>query len=556
MLVASTVDGSSDTARGGSCGATIAAGSSSRSRVGRGGRYVVSGSGADAANPPAAGDMWVGIGERVHAKIADRLAAARHDHVAGILEQIEADLVPAVAPFLAGIVDDESLPLELRDLVRSIVGPEHFGQSVILGIAVGAILAPVLQAATAPFVQGLANNVWQKETVVPLSPAEIALGVLRHNPNVGNPYVEASKSGISQANLDAMVYNTGEPISIGDGLLLFRRGQMDQATLQTLVRQSRVRDEWFAYVLDLQYQPPGAGEVIAGRLKGHLDDVQATQKLSEAGVNPDNYPWLLATAGRPPGIEQMLHLLNRGAATMNDVDAAVRQSDINDAYLPFVHELRWYVPPVRSVMAMLRANAITDAQATTLFNENGVRPADIPGYLAEAHHSRTSAAKELSQAQILRMYAAQLLDNATASSRLTALGYTAADVTLFLELADHTRAERLQNQLISKVGSLYVNHKLTQAEAVQALTADQVPAAAQTDLFHAWDIERTANVHKPTPAQVVGAFRRGEISAADTKNRLYLLGVQATDLPIVVADGWPPGKGADARAAAAGVVNA
>lgn len=501
-------------------------------------------------------DLWASIIEAGHAKIADKLAAGRHEHVAGILEQIEADLVPVLEPFLTHVASDPEAPPQVRELVRSLLEPEHFGQSVVLGIAVGAVLSPVLAAATNPFVQVLANHEWAALPVSPLSPAEAALAALRHNPHLGDPAAEAAMNGIDQGRFDAMVYNTGEPISIGDGLLLRRRGQMDTPTLQTLVRQSRVRDEWFPYVEMLQYQPPGAGEVIAGRIKSHLSDADAIKKLAEAGVNPDNYDWLVATAGRPPGIEQMLHLWNRGAAAEADVEQAIAQSDINPHYTPFVKELRWYVPPVRSIMPMLRAGAIDVPAATQLFQENGVRDADIPHYLAEAAHVRTTAVRELSQSQVVRMYQTRLMDKPTALARLVALRYTQADAELLLDFADDARSERLQNALITTIGTLYVSHKIDKPTAVTALSGDQVPAAAQTDLFHVWDLERQAKHHAPTVPQVIGAYRRTQITALQCKTRLLALGVDVGDIGIFVADGWPPSKPSEAKAAADAVANA
>jgi len=55
---------------------------------------------------------------------------------------------------------------------------------------------------------------------------------------------------------------------------------------------------------------------------------------------------------------------------------------------------------------------------------------------------------------------------------------------------------------------------------------------------------------------VIGAFRRGEIGAGECHVRLLGLGVVDADIGILVADGWPPGKGAEAQAAAAAVLDA
>jgi pyruvate/2-oxoglutarate dehydrogenase complex dihydrolipoamide acyltransferase (E2) component len=114
----------------------------------------------------------------------------------------------------------------------------------------------------------------------------------------------------------------------------------------------------------------------------------------------------------------------------------------------------------------------------------------------------------------------------------------------------------LQNAAVSKIRAEYVAGVITQAEATVALGAALVPTAAHADLFVFWDVERSVTIHKVTPAQVVGAYRRGVITAADCKARLLAEGVQAGNLAIVVADGYPPTHPAAAQAAATAVVNA
>ena len=80
-----------------------------------------------------------------------------------------------------------------------------------------------------------------------------------------------------------------------------------------------------------------------------------------------------ATAGRPPGVESMLQLWNRNLAGDNRssvteavINDVVHQSDINDRFLPYVKELRTYIPPPRSIVPMLRSGAITQAEFDSL----------------------------------------------------------------------------------------------------------------------------------------------------------------------------------------------
>jgi len=501
--------------------------------------------------PPAEGVANVfaaGIEQAYHRVKGDH-AQARTAHVAGLLEQVERDLVPFVAPFLTDLLESGELPAPVHELLAAVAAPEHFTQALLLGVAVAGILQPLLSAITAPAVQALTNVSWHGAATTPgnpgtihISPSEAAIAVLKGVFDQPHGATLAAYSGTSADDFDHLVRIAGQSLGYQEALLLQRRGQLVNVTLDDVLRYSNVNPEFYASALNLLYESPGIGSVLAARVKSHLDDTQALKLYTEAGGNPDNYLWERDTAGRPPGAEQMLSLWNRGDATEADVDAAIAQSDIAPHFAPFVKQLRVYIPPPRSIVPMLRSGAITEAYAQTLFAENGVRPADAAAFVTEAHTTKATATKAIGQAQIIRAYEAQLLTASAATAKLTALKYPADEIALMLELADDRRELALQEATIRMIGARYVAHHIAQPEAASLLGQVQIPALAQAQLFKLWDIERAANVHTVTVAQVVGAYRRGEIDASETRTRLLALGVQVADLGIVVADGFAPTK--------------
>lgn len=487
-------------------------------------------------------DHWATVAAGVHDAIGAKIDQRKRDHLADTLERFERELVPTLAPMLAGIVDNENVPHEVRDLVAAVIEPEHFTQSLLIGIAVGAVISPVLGAATAPYVQSLANEVWPHNPVVPLSPAELALATLRHNPHVGAPYGEAAMSGVNKDRMDALIYNTGEALALGELLLLYRRGQIDEARLVTGMRQSRIRDEWMPELLDLRFAPPGAGEVIAGALKRHLPIPDARQKLGEAGINPVNFDWMLASAGRPPGVETVVQLWNRGYATEADVDRTIAQSDVNPDFATLVKATRWYHVPPRSIVPMLRAGGITEARARVLLTEHGVRAEDQDAFITEAHTSRTVATREIGAQQALRAYEQRLIDRSAVVARLVALRYVQPDIDLLIELADHAVTERFRNAAITRVRSRYVAHKLDNAAAQALLAKLQLPGPAITDLLTLWADERAANVATLTVGQWQQGYHRGIIGLSSFVAQMQAHGYHGVEIKILAAEAWPMGK--------------
>jgi len=496
-------------------------------------------------------------GSALHETIAQAFVKARaavmpHEHAAGDarlvrwFDGIEDTLTALSGPLLAQFIDHPDVPDEVKALVRPGAAPEQATELSVIMLIVGALLYPVvsgLMTAEATRAQQLS---WQQPhgMIAQLSPPEVALGMLKNTLQAEgvDPVAEAALSGVDSHRLNVLAANTGDPPGIAELLQAYRRGYIDVTRLEHGVRQSRLRDEWFDVIQKLRYAPPPAGEVVAGRLKAHLSETDYQAKLAEAGTDPANADWLLATAGRPYGTEQALHLLNRGVIDEARVRQVIAQSDVNPEYADDILQLRHYFPPPRSIVPMLRAGAITETQARELLGFYGVGEPWATAFITEATHTKATAAKELSQAQTVRMYGARFIDRPTATARLQRLGYDDTTVGMLLDFADEAQHERYVNAVVTRIHARYVAYKLTAVEAATALTADGVPVAAQADLLKVWEIEREANLHVLTPATITAAYRRQQIGPAETKARLLAVGVQHSDLAIVVADAFPPTK--------------
>lgn len=477
---------------------------------------------------------------------ADAVAARKLEHTTSVLETFERDIAPLLAPAIQQVLDNPATPEHLKALLSEVGAPQHFSSSLLIGVAVGAIIAPVLGAAAEPLVQGIENGAWVKNPSRPASPDVYAAAVLKGVRDPGQGAAGARLSGLDDAQFGIMVEASGQSIGIAEALLLWRRGQIDLAHLREIVQYSNINPKFYDDVEKLQYAPPTVGEVITGALKGHLDPTDARTRVGQAGVDPANFEWLLATAGRPISPLEAVHLWNRGEIDEARVDEVIKQSDINPTFAREVKLLRHYFPPPRSVVPMLRSGSITEDQARRLLTYYGVDAEWVDAFIAEANHHAAGAAKELTRAQVTQVYEARLIDRNAAHTRLIGLGLPDVDANLLLDLADEKRTLALQNAGARAVGSKYVSHRLTKAEASNALGTLQVPTAAQHDMFTVWDVERQVNVHLPSPAAIMHLYRQGDADPASTKRRLSELGISVEDMIYFIGAAYPPStKGGD-----------
>lgn len=516
---------------------------------------------ADAPQTPGtvrARAHWSSVAEGIHETIAGAINGRKTDHLATILDRFEAELSPVLATFYAEHAGNAQLPDEVRALLGKITDPEHFTESLLIGVAVGATIYPILGSLIAPTTQDIGNEVWSHNPTVPLTPAELATGWIKGVITDEQGITEAAKSGINPSRFADLTEIAGQSIGLAEALLLFRRGQIDAARLREVEQYSNLNPKFYDLIPMLQYAPPGEGAVITGALKQHLSEDDARKKLGEAGTDPANYDWLLASAGRPPGVEMTVQLWNHGLATEADVDRVIAQSDVNPAFADLVKLTRLYFVPPRSVVPMLRAGAITDAEADQKLAEHGVQPADRAAFIAEAHHSSASAQtiKEATASQIQRAYEEELITQADARTRLAALRYSSTAIDLLIELADNTRIDRERNLAVSAMRSKYVAHGIDRPTVQANLATIGLPPAAVTQLLTLWALERDANVHKLTPAGIMKAYRMELVTPADVKARFTALGIPDADFVVHIADAFPLKELEEASAAIVSILGA
>lgn len=503
-----------------------------------------------ADNSPRFAQLAATAFEAIYHKLAPHRAAARDEAITAWLDGHEADAVALARQVIGDVAAHPDLPDEARPIFDLLLRPEHQTQAVLTVLGIYPIVSAFVMAAVGPFVQDVSNIAWNAHPSIPLPPADAALAVLRNNIDAGFGAHEAAQSGMDQKRFDILVHNTGEPPGLLQLLELYRRGELDEAALLKGVRQSRVRDEWFDAVKALRFAPPGSLEVIAGTVKGHLPDGESRTLFEQGGINPMHYEWMLATAGRPPGAEGLMQLYNRGIIDENTFGEAIRQSDIQNRWIPELLQMRRYLPPPRTIVSMLHHGAIDDAKATELLRWHGVFPDDIALFLAEGHASRTATTKELSLSNVRAMYGDGLITRDVAVVDIVKLGYAQAEAVQIVELVDAQLVQRFRNAAVAHTHTLFVRHRIVQTDASNELDRLGIRPDVRDHLLQIWLIERELNVVPLSLAQCQGAWRRGVMSNGEFANRVRALGHPESDIPFLKALAFPATKFAHARTVA------
>lgn len=404
------------------------------------------------------------------------------------------------------------------------------------------VFAAIAGEAIGPFLQALHNEVQSKSPEVPIPPATLADAVLRAV--VGEDWAkgEAAKSGISAGDFDVLVTNTGEPPAVGELLALWRRGEIDDATLEKGIRQSRVRDEWFDVIKKMGIIPPTPNEALHALLTGQIPRDEALTRYVQGGGDPTWFQAAFDSNGSAPTPLEAAEMANRGVIPWEG--EGPQSISFHQAFLEGPWRDKWevpyralaeYVPPPRTVTTLIHDGVISDTEALTMFKKQGMSDSLAAAYLADAHHAKTAAAKTLTVTEVTNLYADRGISQADAMRLLATEGYSTEDATYLLQLADLQRDRKYHELSISRVHSLYVGHKIDKTTAVQALADLAVPSDQVTDLMTSWDLERKANVKVISEGQIVSAFYYQILTQDQAMTRLQQLGYQPHDAWILLS---------------------
>lgn len=390
-------------------------------------------------------------------------------------------------------------------------------RQILLWQVAGQLIAPVL----APVANAIATHVWEAATTtgggvvsIPLSPAEAALGVLRGNITHGDGASIAGKSGIDGQDFDRMVANTGEPPAIEQMLFLQRREQLKDGDLEKAIRQSRVRDEWISTIEKLITHPITAGDAIDAVVASQIDEPTAKKIVYENGIDDAGYTILKNTRGRPPSPTELVEMVRRGHILMRGlgVDAitleqGIHESDFKNKWEPVFEALTEYLPPPRTVTALLREGSIDAKTALDLFKKAGLSPELAAVYVASASHTKAATTKSLSQQTVTQLYEQKLITEQQATSMLEKLGLTAEEAAFTIQLGNLQHHQRILSAAISRIGSLFTGRKIELHDASAALDALGVPADQRDELLTTWQLERNASLKILSETSIAAAWK-------------------------------------------------
>lgn len=423
--------------------------------------------------------------------------------------------------------------------------PGGMGEQLLLWSILGQLIGGLLD----PAISELTQDLRSASMVESLPPADLATAVNRGFRTMASAAGEAGRSGLNEGKFKTLVELAGEAPGPETLVEALRRGIIAENTatgdLPSFVdgiRQGNLRDIWAPMMQQLAIIIPSQAEALDALLKGQVSHDEAHRRYIEAGGDPTWFQTAFDANGQAPTPVQALELLNRGIIPASGTgpqsvsyEQAFLEGPWRNKWLPAFEALRWYLPPPRTVTAMLKEGALTTAEAATYLTQQGLKPDLVQKYLSAASHTASPAGKSLTQAQIVALYEDKLTTETEALASLRALKYSAADAKLILALADLKHASQALAGAVAQTKALYLGHKITKIEATANLQALKVDTTEITALLAIWDREISQAVRTLSMSEISGAFYYQIITYTEATGYLETLGYSAHDAWVILS---------------------
>lgn len=428
--------------------------------------------------------------------------------------------------------------------------PSGIGEQLL----VWGVLNELIGAALGPAFTQIEQFQNSEFPITPLTPEQAAVAVVRGIITSSDGQSDAEKAGTDANHFALLQQLAQQPASLSLVLAGYQRSLgtagptgADLVDIDTALADLGIGEEYRPLIKALAVEIPTAQQVLNAWLEGQIEADEAQGRLLATGMDPSWIQTAYNSEGQAPTPVQALEMLNRGlipetgtGPDSTSYQQAFLEGPWRNKWEPAFLGLRNYLPPPRTVTAILKEGAITEAQATAYLQAYGLDETLTAIYIAAASHTTTAAQRELTQAQVIDLYESKLVTGAEATADLVALKFSPSDAALLLALADKKQAASAAKSAVTRLQNLYLSgtNSLTVTEASLhqlGLTDDNV-----SNLIATWNLEKVSRVKELTEGQIVAGWYYGGLDPdgpTNTRNalaRLAAIGYSAGDAMILL----------------------
>jgi len=235
-----------------------------------------------------------------------------------------------------------------------------------------------------PIAEAVSQKAWSVAPIKLPAAQFLALGVAQGQVDPDEAKGWALKQGFGDAQWAAMVNIANVGPALGAAYQAWRRGLLTDDEFTTALNRTGLEPQWYAALKGLKEELLDPAEIAKAIHRGIIpgeglliteppstpgkvpmvppSSIDALTEAAGSGIDSERLRVMVGNAGLPPGIVQMLQLLNRDVITEDDFQRGVGESNLRNEWGPAIVALRRHVLTAHEY-AELRVRGWIDDQA-------------------------------------------------------------------------------------------------------------------------------------------------------------------------------------------------
>lgn len=283
----------------------------------------------------------------------------------------------------------------------------------------------------------------------PMSIADAVQGVVQNHLSAADAATIADANGLEPGQIATLIENAGEPLSRTELEQLYNRGEIDLATVQQGLRESRLKNKYIDDAVLLHVRLPEPRQVVSMISKGVLTAEQAAAYLLESGFSQETAANLIAEgtatklgAHKDLTVGEIRTLYTDKVFTgsqATDALTTLGYTNVEAAFLIQSWDMLAFAAITRQAVGAIRTRFVSrklDWQtAAADLTALGIPDAAIAQYQQVWTIEQSARIATLSEAQIVKAHKDGLISGQDAHDRLTTMGYADGDANILLGVA-------------------------------------------------------------------------------------------------------------------------
>jgi len=280
----------------------------------------------------------------------------------------------------------------------------------------------------------------------PMSVADAVNAVVQNHLPASAAAAIAEENGLQPGAVDTLIQSAGSPLSRTELEDLYNRGEIDRATVEQGLRESRLKNKYTtdAFRLHVKLLEP---RMLSSAVEfGTVTHAEAIRRALAHGYSQADAEILVSQASARK-LETYKRRVITAAESLYEAsglpEAAFRHvmqtMGFNEAEAGFVIQAADYrrrekqvVTTVSAVRARFIAHHLNQNQASAILDKSGLLAAQRDALIATWKTERSAVVRNLTEAQVIRAMKKKAITIEEADRRLLAMGYTEVDAAILI----------------------------------------------------------------------------------------------------------------------------